>query len=56
MFVDGVDRRAAETIVEHLQASTAMMARGAAPGARRGDGPCARRRHRVRPPRGGGSW
>jgi hypothetical protein len=26
MFIDGVDRRAAETIVEHLQASTASMA------------------------------
>ena len=30
--------------------------RGAAPGARRGDGPRARRRHRVRPPPERGSW
>ena len=56
LFVDAVDRGAAEAIVEHLEASTRADGRGAAPGARRGDGPRARRRHRVRPPRAPRSW
>ena len=51
MFVDAIDRRVAETIVDHLAGFDRVDARGAAAGAGRGDGPRARRRHRVRAPR-----
>ena len=50
MFVDAVDRGAAQTIVEHLQASNAPMRGRPAARARRGHGPRAGRRHRLRPP------
>ena len=50
MFVDHIGRAEAETILEHLETSTAMMARGAAPNAGRGDGTGAGRCDGVRAP------
>ena len=51
MFIDTVDRDAAETIDRAPAGLRRADARGAAPGARRRDGPRARRRDRVRAPR-----
>jgi len=50
MFVDDVDRRVAQTIVDHLETSTAKMGRTGDPSAWRGNGPHERRRYCVRPP------
>ena len=56
MFVDGIDRQAADTIVEPAPGLDRADEGHAATGARRRDGPRARGRHRVRPPRAAGSW